>query len=795
MTINILAGMAIKPREEDCLFNNLVRVLHVENQHAVVINIKPSRSKNRLYFTAPSILNLSAIRDQIALKKLILLETGVRSRPDVLATDEELDKKYLRPGQTVSASRQKRHERYELIKPLVENHENRVLLFDPQIRHEKVEAHAKTIENKESSFQRLVKKISETLYQFFAEGSTVSALTPYSATQGGRGKAKNQRSKLGRKNIATKNNIPDEEGFMMTEKDKDICGFCWQNFYIRNKTISKAYRKMQLDFYSNIEIDDSGNSHHKIKSRNQKPSRWQFQYWGEKMSDGDESWKKQYTKLNLNRLARPLFGTSDGDVVAVGQLGAVDSTSNDVELVSVINHIERIGSANRILVVDSMFNYIPGFYMGLEASSADTVGLAFLHALSDKTEWLKWLGLENQYTENWIPIRFGNVIADNTDARSKENFSKLHSIGTGVKYIGVARSDLNSPVETVHHTLHRLVDHNLLGTTYGKKHERGEEHAYVLARHTIIQAIRETARAIYTHNTMELDITPTLEMRRDLIDKGIKLTRANLTRWKIKQGKCHTSLMSEDEARINLMIPIKGTFTQHGIKLLRPDTGAKREFIEPIRYISNHTLIIEKVMRAKMRRSNVAAESHDDLFLHNPYKPTEIYYKDLLNGELIKLTIATKDTDLPYECSIPDLINLMKHNALYSFDVSESRNQALCDLEASQEQTKNEASASYDDALAKLKKAPSKSSLNKNKAENREKEKGHMMYGMPIQTPNSTQSDENQNVSQDSSPLASSPKVKADGPSTNEQTHTVSASPTNVLMNTILKRRGDNANV
>lgn len=797
MTINLIPGMAIQPRDNCKIVSDLLRVLHVHNDHVTVIKINPQQSqskvngqiKTRQYFSAPFTIDLNKVKDEIKNHNLVLHKNGITPRPDVLASDEELDRKYLRQGQAISSPRQKRNERFELIKSLVEDTEDQVLLFDPQIRQEKIAVLAKELHNKTISFERQKKQISETLNQFFAGGGCIGALTPLSASQGGPGKERKQKSKLGRSNIATKNNIKNQEGFIMTDEAKDVCGYCWRNFYVRNKTIKKAYRKMLREFYSNISIDDKGNSHYKHKPINERPSESQFIFWGQKRSPGDESWKKQYSQLNLNRLGRTLFGTSSDDVISVGQRGAIDSTSIDVELLSVANRMERIGSAHRVLLVDCLYNYIPGFYLGLEAPSANTVGLTFLHAMTDKAEWLKWLGLDDQDPENWIPIRFGTVLADNTDARSEENFQRVHSIGTGLKFVNVARSDLNSPVETAHHTLHRLVDHNLHGTTYGQRHERGDEHATVLARHTVIEAIRETARAIYLHNTIELDIDPTLDMRRDLLDKGIKLTRANLTRWKINQGKCYTSLLSEDEARIKLMVPIRGTFTQYGVKLLRSDTGEKRVFIEPIRYISNHPLIVEKVLQAKVGRAKVSAESHDDFFLHNPYQPTKIFYKNILNGELIKLTVVCKDVDLLHECSLPDIVQLMTGNALYSFGIQESRAQAISDMEAAQEQTKDEANKAYAEAISTLKKSPSKSSLRRNKSENRNKEKEMMMYGMPIQSPNILENYEDQSASQGNSAITSSTQITANEPINVEQMPIAPPQANNVLLDTILRRR------
>lgn len=731
-------GEVIEPIHKKALLQSLSRVLYVNEKadRIVVITIAPRRSKGRLYFVGPMVKSLSLVMTDIDKQRSHIKLKGVTPRPDVASTDVDLDKKYLRHGQTISNIRSERAERYELIKPLVEDYENRNLLFDPQIRQERISVRANAVHDGRCSLNRTKKKITEILNQYFSEGSTPGAVTPFSGAKGGRGKERAQVKKIGRHNTPTKNGKTGVGGCVMTEANKDICGFCWRNYYIRGKTIAKALRRMWREFYSNVELDERGRVQHKLLPVSQRPTRSQFEDWGKKRSPGHESWKKQLTKFNLNRLGRILFGTSDQDIVAVGQRGAVDSTSVDIEFVSTANRLERIGSAHRILIVDGLYGYISGFYLGLEAPSAMTVKLAFLHSLTDKTEWLKWLGLSDQDPLNWIAIRYGSVLADNTDLRCDAVINDLHSIGTGIKFVGVARSDLNSAVESSHHILHRMVDHNLWGTTHGQRHERGEEHADILARHTVVEAIRETARAVYANNTMELDIRPTLELRRDLVENGIKLTRANLTRWAISRGKRSTSLIGEDEARTKLLLPIRGTFTPHGIKLLRSDAGRKREFVEPIRYISRHPLIIERVMKSKVERQRVQAVSFDDDFLHDPYKPTEIFFRNKFDGELIRLELATKDNDLPFECCLADIVDLMNRDALYLYDAGTSRSETLSELEAAQELTKKEASEAYQEVFNQQEKPPSKASLRSGKKENREHEKDRYQYGMPVQTPN-----------------------------------------------------------
>lgn len=726
---------------EDSPDAEFFRVLAVNSKLDKIVFTRATSkaSAGRLYFVNPRIEKLSWLLSDEISTQFQFLTGGLPLRPDVRATPEELDKKYLRRGQEQSSARKERTERYELIKPLVKpaDSEDMVLLFDPQIRTEKIYQRAKELAKSPKDIKRLRRRITDTLNQYWAEGSVEGSVTPHTSRCGGRGKEKKQgEKKIGAKNWPTKSGQTGLEGYILSEEEKEQCGFAWRNYYIRGKTLGKAYRRFKREFYSDIGLDEDNHPKRIVRPDHLCPTKTQFKYWGRLRSPGHEIWKKQFSPRALARIDRVLFGSSNENVVKIGQRGAIDSTTTDQELVSVINRINRIGQAHRVLIVDSKYKYIPGFYMGLDAPGSLPVQLAYLHALTDKSEWLKWLGLEkSQELKNWIPIRFVTLLADNTDARAAAAMSALDNVETGLKFVPVARSDMNSDVETTHHALHRLVDHNLVGTTHGQRTERGEEKADVLARMTIIEAIRETARAIYAWNTMELDIVPTLEMQRELVDKGIKLTRANLTRWEIERGNQATSLISEAEARIALLIPTRGTFTQNGVRLLRSDKGQKREFVSHVRYASHHKLIVEKCLEAKVMRSRVMPTAFDDDFLYDPYRPSEIYYRDLYSGELIALAAKTRDSQLLEECSLPDIYELADANKLRLFFAESARERLISDLEAEQEEANAAAEAEYKATVEKVGKSPSKSSIRKGKKSNRETEKTLMDHGMPVIAP------------------------------------------------------------
>ena len=737
MTTAIIPGIALKPLSGAASLSCAHRVLHVRasDDLAVLIPIEPNRSNGRLYFVGPVTASLTGLQqelDDLECPKLAIAK--VKPRPDAWATDEELDAKYCHKGQTHCAARKERERRWKLIEPLVSNYDDVVLLFDRQLRQELILKRALQLTDSRKKLRRLRIEIRDCLHQYWAGGSKKGSLTPYRAACGAPGKEKPQRRKLGRKNAPTRAGQKGREGFPLSEHDKEIIRFSWRSYYLRGTTIKKAYRKMGREFYSILVTDATGKTTPRLLPAHQRPTVDQFRRWGSQQSPEEAAWKKQLSKTNLARIDRAIMGNANDDVVAVGQRASVDSTSPDMHFVSTLSRLDRIGTAYRILVVDSLYRYIPGFYLGLHAPSAETVKLAFLHAMSPKGTWLRFLGLDEQSAEDWIPIAFSSVIADNTDARAEQVFISLDAIGTGQFYIPVARSDLNSAAEVSHHQLHRMVDHNMHGSTHGRRtSERMEDRADDLARHTIIEAIRETSRAIHMHNTMPLDIkNPTLEMQRLLLDKGLPLTRLNLTRMRMDQGKVARALMDIDEARVHLMPITRGTFTAKGVKLLRPDTGQKRVYIEPVRYVSRHPLMVEWFIRAKNERSKQAIDFYDHDFRYDPYNPGTIYFRNSRDGELIALEARSDDREMLFECSYYDILHNVDHYSVYRHDNVEARDQALSRMEVGQEETKFGAQNAYDDDLAAKDTKPSKAKLRGNKTQNREREDALYQFGMPI---------------------------------------------------------------
>lgn len=770
-TIQLYPGMGLVPSAEGGVISQSARILFIciEADSVGLINVEPKKSAGRTYFTGPFVRSLQEIQGQLNLNSPRLIVTTIKSRPDATASADELDKKYRRDGQKQSYPRQERRRRWRLILPLIKGTEGN-LLFDTQVRKEKVSLRAQQLAsdpNDCKEVHRIRREIQNTLNQYWAGGSTRGALTPLTSACGGRGKPKTAKSKLGRKNNLTKRGVQNADGFIVAEKDKEIIQYCWRNFLNSETTEAAACRKMWREFYSVLETDASGRANQVLLPATQRPSQAQFRSWGQKQSPDQAAWRKQLSSSIARMMDRAMLGSANQGVCAIGQRGSIDSTSPDIKFVAADFRIDRIGPAYRILIVDALHGYIPGFYLGLEPASSETVKLAILNAMSPKQSWLKWLGLDEQDIANWIPIHFTSFIADNTDARAERVFVALDAIGSGSLYVPVARSDLNSLSEVGHHQLHRLVDHKMLGTTHGRmRTERGEESADSKARHTIVEAIKETARAIYAHNTIPLDLEPTSEMRRELLDKGIPVTRASLTALSIRQGRVARALMDIDEARIHLMPITRGTFTREGVYLLRPGTGKNRKFIKSVIYCSSHKAMLAKFRDAAANRGGRDVEKYDADFRYNPYDPTTIYYRDSNSGELITLNGRSKDRELLGESVYADITARQDQYDSERPDIKDKRDRIISDMEYHQELTKEQAEMEYQEDIHTLEAPPSKSALIANKTQNREREEQNYVHGMPTILTYEVSEDENFGVQASNSTAPTAPSVTQEAPET-----------------------------
>lgn len=739
---------------------HLVLYMNTGLNRLVMIPTTVRHKKGRHYYLGPRVFELDQVEGQLNSSRPVLAVHNFEARPATKWSDEDLNKKFKRKGQSESVPLTKLKMQWELIEPLVSS-TDKELLFDPGCRRALVETRASEAladtklatflnsgtrkrkvkrgkafdETLPGKLRRAINEIVRCLNMFWAGGSVRGALIGFSDAMGGRGKARKAgAAKRGRPKAAVKEGRVDLAGLNVeagSQHAKTI-KFCYDTWVIRGTTEAMALRRMWTEFYSVVVQRPDGATELEWLPVEQRPTASQFRYWGTKDDAGAVAWRKHLPPAKFDKSYRAVMGSASDDVYAIGQRGGIDSTPPDLQLVRAIDRLARVGGGHRIIVVDAMFGYIPGLYMGFDAPSAATVRLALYNAMDpDKTGWLEDLSLDDELpAEHFIPMWFENLWADNTDLRNEEIKGCAQGIGTNIHFVPKMRSDLNPLAESGHHILHRSVDHKLLGSTYGKRKERGEACATDRARHTMLEATREVVRAIHVHNTAEVEDNRPLRMRMN----GVPPTRLAMTLEMIRLGRIARTAHAIDLGRRQLLPKYEGTFTEKGIRLHRRNGEKKVEFINHIAYVSNHPVILRRCEEARRGRK-LDPDYFRASFLVDPYRPRRSWHVDLETGEEIELTLKVlkvRDHDLPYVMTIPDMIDRDQVEASERIDLNDARERKLGEMEAKQRAAGAGAEDAYQDALAKAGKTPSRAELRRNKRDNRDAEKAESLYGMPV---------------------------------------------------------------
>lgn len=739
---------------------HLVLYVNTGLNRLVMIPTTARHKDGRHYFLSPRLLKLDQVEMQLNSSRPLLAVHNFEARPATKWDDEYLNKKFKRKGQTESVPLMKLKMRWELIEPLVTSTEKE-LLFDPEFRRALVEIRANEAladpklaaflnsnvrknrvkcgkafdETLPGKLRRVINEIVRCLNMFWAGGSVRGALIGFTDAMGGRGKSRKAgTAKRGRPSIAVKEGRVDLAGLNIEagSQHAKIIKFSHDTWVIRGTTQGMALRTMWTEFYSVAKQQSDGSTKMEWLPVEQRPTLAQFTYWGTKDDAGSVAWRKHLPPTKFDKSYRAVMGSASDDVYAIGQRGGIDSTPPDLQFVRAIDRLARVGGGHRIIVVDAMFGYIPGLYMGFDAPSADTVQLALYSAMDpDKKGWLEDLSLDKEIqAEHFVPIVFENLWADNTDLRNEAIKRCAQGIGTNIHFIPKMRSDLNPLAESGHHILHRLVDHKLSGSTYGRFKERGEASATDRARHTMLEGIREVVRAIHVHNTAEVEDNRPLRMRMN----GVPPTRLAMTLEMIRLGRIARTAHAIDLGRRQLLPRYEGTFTEKGIRLHRRNGEKKVEFIKHIVYTSDHPIILRRCEEAR-GGGKLDPDYFRASFLVNPYRPRRIWHVDLETGEEMELTfnvLKVRDPDLPYVMTIPDMIDRDRVEASERIELNDARDRKLGEMEAKQRAADAKAEEAYQVALESIGRTPSRAELRRDKRDNRDAEKAECMHGMPV---------------------------------------------------------------
>lgn len=764
--MSLIPGTVLTPvADREAMLSEPHLILSVDKllDRVVIIPIAPKQSKGRTYFRSYKVVSYQELDAELDLGNPRLATSAFKPRAVTCGTDEDIDARFAAGKSGGSSTARKLKRRWSLIEGLVCGPEKELLFYEEHLP-ELVRKHAAMIASHpqfnelyaskcrtrpraskkdpgQKRLERIETEIRQLLNQYWAGGSFRGALTPLAEKHGNPGERRKAGAlKRGHPNLAGRNGAKESggpAGINVTPGSTHaaIIQFCWDTHVVRGKTSGYARRMMYNEFYSTTVVQPDGSTSKEWVPAHQRPTASHFEYWGAQRDPSAAAWRRQLPQGAYEKLFRAIQGAVTDDVYSVGQRGAMDSTPPDIQLVSALNRLDRIGGAHRIIVADTLGEgYIPGFYLGFDAASAETVKLAAYTAQMGTEEWREWLellGLDTEIAaEDFIPITFSNLWADNTDLRSDEIMECLHAVETNIHYIPTRRSDMNSRVEADHRGLHALADHKRPGTTFGKKTERGEQAAVFRARMTMMEVIRDNVRAHHRWNTMPLDKALPLGM------KGVEPTRLAITRELIRTGRIARPALPPELAIRVLLPKIAGTFTESGVRLHMLTSGQQKTYIGRVIFTSKHPLIEQWCSLARQGgRRDPGFFEH--MFTINPMIPTRIWFTDPKTQELIRLNqraLGMRDPDLPYETTLGDLVQLTRADNDSRPARRDATDRSIGVFEAKQRDDQDRSEAAYAQAVKAAGSEPTRAQMKTNLRSNRERERAFtvVVAGMPI---------------------------------------------------------------
>jgi putative transposase len=575
-------------------FNGTYRIVLVNQRADSLWTIQISRTDRGSisYHRMPRHHSMRAIESLIRRHSVDIVEDAVPA--EWMLSDAQIQARYGRANEGQRCSQLTRRDgRWAVIEPIVTRHTPFELL--------ECGCYQMVVAARAAELGLRVKNVAAILHLYWTGGGNVNALLPRFHNSGARGKARIQRKKLGRPNIAVKNCYPELEGFLVTEEDRKRLHFGWETFVRPGRTVTAAYMRTMEAFYRVETASEHGVPVPILKPAHERPTLRQFRYWGKSGNALRSATYLQLPEGDFERDFRALAGTARDGITAVGQLAYCDATSNDAHLMSVVSRIKPVGPLSRIMIVEGLTTLWAGVYCGFSAPSAKTALMAVANAALDKVDFCARFDIEIS-SDMWPAISFSRYLGDNGEFRCEVCKAAISGLGSTLEFAPTGRADSKGPVESNHHQLHARLDHKLDGTTHGRARQRGEDHPAIDAGLTYFEYMRHLIRRIIYYNNHErCDHLLTTEMRRD----GVPPNRVSIYRWCVENGYVAGAPPSPDTIRAHLLPVLPAVLTGSGIYLVRPDRGRKIELIKGARFVGDVLLQKGLMLRARGRHEQV----------------------------------------------------------------------------------------------------------------------------------------------------------------------------------------------
>ena len=492
-----------------------LRILHLENNSAFLFPIDQSADSYRV--VSQQDLNQA-------------LEAGTASKvPDPFSD--------LRHRKFSGKVQERAKANFELIKSIVSSD---AVLFDKQRRSDAIR---KASGNNGSAARR----IRRLLGQWWRKGQMPNSLVPAYGTNAGRSFAG---MPIGRKAAGGKHRLA------VTPETREAFDRIVRKYVFNGKQSLSLYRAYSMYL---AEFADK----HPDQEMADAASFWQFRRFFYKNYTPAEKARGRSTRIAYEKDYRSLTGSVYDVVWAPGSIYEIDSTVDNVTLVSESDRTKIVGSPVLYLVTDVYTGMIAGFAVQLENAGFDLAADALYNAVMDKVEFCQRYGIEIR-PEEW-PIKGlpAKIVADNGELRSDqiETLSKTFCVEASLtppyhpdkkpvveRAIGQVQAEVRCAcMPGVHDPI--------------KLKKAGGHDARLEAAMTLHEYTQVLIHVILTLNKRIRDCTP------KNLPQNVKATPLELWAWAKSEGNMELRSLGKGDLRLALSRHYDCTFSKKGINV------------------------------------------------------------------------------------------------------------------------------------------------------------------------------------------------------------------------------------
>lgn len=580
--------------------------------------------------------------------------------------------RWIRQGDSwVAPEVHKRETKWTWIEPLVARYERREIQSVADL-DALVPARAAELKLKPN-------QVYDALHRYFAFGEIKDALLPNTPLSGGKGQERYGKNgfRLGAPNAAAKAGNTELAGKICDEQDRQNMRDGYQMFVRRGVSKNDSFLAFSSTFYSSGYKFENGCQLPLLLPAHQRPTEREFFDHGPENKDREAMLRRMFGEAEWAKDYRPLIGTARDGVHSIGQVGSIDASPDDVNLVSCFDCRVPIGVPRGLFVRDAKFGLWCGAHNVIGGPGTEDALLTILRAALSKAKVLRRLGLDDIPPDDFPDLLFIRLLSDNGELRAIIGIETCaKKVRTSIEFVESGRADRNSPSEGGHHARHTGLDHKLPGTTFGRPARRGEPLPISKALLNLYGYERLLWQWMHWANTKQLvpHLVPT-EMKRAMSGKKFLPTRIEIYRWVESLGLIERPRMDPLYLRSVLLPRFTASVVRNGLILHRPRTGDRVELLNAALFNSAYieqTALYHNFGPNDPRHVEVRVDP-DDL--------SEIIFVD---AQGIHVTPnVTNDVIVVREYYLPDLVAVNDSNRLKNIETKSDVDQAGSDLRLS----------------------------------------------------------------------------------------------------------------